>query len=370
MKTRVKRERRRASSLLLTCLAALFGCGSPRGQETKPAPSAGEVEIADANRECLEGKGARCFQLAQILERRATLNDASPENAIHFYHQACRLDDVAGCLRLGEIFSTDEYLLKRPEQALGFFKAACERGAARACVRLGLSYENGEGVARSFEKAIEHYNQACRAGEAAGCDSARRLSAVPEPSASPPRSPEELTLLTCEGGGVDACIRVGESYETGGGRLLDLERAAQYYRKLCRLSGDDARGCNKASRLYRSTAWPGRDPAVAAQYSQRACDRLRRDRVDLERLLAAAALDGCKDLARMYAHGEGVPRDLVRAAELFSKTCSVLDPEGCYEAGLLYRRGEGVPIDAARAIALFKTACQVGEPRGCAAVGR
>ena len=286
-------------------LAALFACGAPPGEGARPAASAGptqtaphgyaavadsrvvgipverrvstvpsaspppsaeEAGMAALNRDCLEGKGERCFQLAQILERRATLSDASPSGAISAYGQACRWEYVAGCLRMGEIYATDEYLMKRPEEAMRFFRAACERGAA------------------------------------AGCDAVRRMEV---PSGAPPRSPEELTLLTCEGGGVEACLRVGEMYEAGAGRPVDLERAAQLYRKLCRLSGEDVRGCNKASGLFRSTAWPGRDPALAARYSQRACDGIRPDRFNLDKRYAEAALTGCKELARVYESGTG-----------------------------------------------------------------
>jgi uncharacterized protein len=301
-----------------------------------PSPSAEEIEIAAANRACIEGKGDRCFQLARILERRATISETSPSDAISSYHQACRFENVAGCLRLGEIYSTDEYLLKRPEDAVRYFTAACERG------------------------------------DAAGCDAAKRLQARPEPGATPTPapSPEDLTVLACEGGSVDACLRVGQMYETGAGRPVDLERAAQLYRKVCRHSGQDARGCNNASRLYRSGAWPGRDPAVAARYSQRACDLFSHDMLGLYKQMADAALSGCKDLARMYDTGEGVERDITRAAELFSKTCSTYDAESCYEAGLRFRRGEGVPGNEAVAIRLFETACKEGEPRGCAALGR
>ncbi len=67
----------------------------------------------------------------------------------------------------------------------------------------------------------------------------------------------------------------------------------------------------------------------------------------------------------MYHDGEGVVKDLNRAADLFKRACDAGGSIGCLDLGTMYRRGEGVPKDRNRAADLFKKACEAGVNRGC-----
>ncbi|MFT3772100.1 MAG: serine/threonine-protein kinase [Minicystis sp.] len=78
----------------------------------------------------------------------------------------------------------------------------------------------------------------------------------------------------------------------------------------------------------------------------------------------------CTAIAARAERGDGLPRDLARAAALYRKACDGDDPAGCAGLGRLVRAGSGgLDRDPARAVALFRRACDGGVARGCALLG-
>ena len=87
----------------------------------------------------------------------------------------------------------------------------------------------------------------------------------------------------------------------------------------------------------------------------------------------AAAL---RNDARALEHGEGIPRDPERAAELYCEAARLGDVEAQYNLGWMYAMGRGIPRDDATAAFFFAMAAkqgdrlaermlrQVGEPGG------
>ena len=70
-------------------------------------------------------------------------------------------------------------------------------------------------------------------------------------------------------------------------------------------------------------------------------------------------------LGSLHAGGDGVPKDLSRAAQLMSRACDLGSARGCSQLGSMYATGEGVPKDPTRAAALFKQACEKGLTKAC-----
>jgi soluble lytic murein transglycosylase-like protein len=67
--------------------------------------------------------------------------------------------------------------------------------------------------------------------------------------------------------------------------------------------------------------------------------------------------------ATSYEHGEGVPRDLLRAAVLYCQAARLGDAEAQYALGFMFANGRGVPRDDAVATGLFELATtQAYEP--------
>jgi TPR repeat protein len=64
--------------------------------------------------------------------------------------------------------------------------------------------------------------------------------------------------------------------------------------------------------------------------------------------------------ARAYEHGEGVPKDPLRAATLYCAAARDGNPEAQFGLGWMYANGRGVPHDEAVAASLFALAAAAG----------
>jgi TPR repeat protein len=131
-------------------------------------------------------------------------------------------------------------------------------------------------------------------------------------------------------------------------------------RCVAKCEGGDAQGCNAAGIFFEFAERS--DPLAASSFYGRACD--------------ANYGPGCDNLAWLYLHGRGVPRDLPHAMTLFmaafdasNLACGRGDGNGCLLAGEMLRDGRGVAEDADEALAMFRRACAAGEPRGCEEAG-
>jgi len=66
------------------------------------------------------------------------------------------------------------------------------------------------------------------------------------------------------------------------------------------------------------------------------------------------------NLGLLYQKGEGVPKDIRKAAELFEKAADQGDARGQFDVSILYYSGEGVPKDVGKAAELFQKAANQG----------
>jgi hypothetical protein len=74
----------------------------------------------------------------------------------------------------------------------------------------------------------------------------------------------------------------------------------------------------------------------------------------------------CDALATMYETGAGVTADEERAAEIWSKSCTLGSARACHAIANYYRTGRGgIVPDLARAVQLDAWACQAGNPEAC-----
>lgn len=78
------------------------------------------------------------------------------------------------------------------------------------------------------------------------------------------------------------------------------------------------------------------------------------------RSAAQGYADAQFNLGLMYANGEGVPQDPVKAVELFRKAASQGNVDAQNNLGVMYYAGEGVPRDNAKAREWFEKAAAQG----------
>src|SRR5262249_36061707 len=73
----------------------------------------------------------------------------------------------------------------------------------------------------------------------------------------------------------------------------------------------------------------------------------------------------CVNLATLHKDGNGVTRDLARAAALFRSSCERGAAEGCNELGALYEGARDYP----QAASLYETSCNGGLASACNNLG-
>src|SRR5579863_5083081 len=75
--------------------------------------------------------------------------------------------------------------------------------------------------------------------------------------------------------------------------------------------------------------------------------------------------DGCENLGNLYALGQGVDKNIAKAAELYTHGCELGGAGACNEVGVL-RLNAG---DVAAAVQLFQKSCEGGSSLGCSNLG-
>ena len=63
--------------------------------------------------------------------------------------------------------------------------------------------------------------------------------------------------------------------------------------------------------------------------------------------------------------GDGIPRDVPRAAVAFDKACSRGLAVACSNLGYMHYNADGVPRDEAKGLAYLKQACDLGYTSAC-----
>ncbi len=81
---------------------------------------------------------------------------------------------------------------------------------------------------------------------------------------------------------------------------------------------------------------------------------------ELQKKAEAGDANAQSSLGEMYAKGEGVPKDAVKAAEWYQKSAVQGNAQAQDRLGVMYDLGEGVPKDAAKAVEWFEKAAAQG----------
>jgi len=131
------------------------------------------------------------------------------------------------------------------------------------------------------------------------------------------------------------------------------QNAEALYQSAC--DGGDAAACSVLALMFETGEGLPRDLSRAATLYGQACE--------------LGDMEGCSILGSMYHSGQGVQRDLARSVSYYERACEGADLTGCESLGLLYERGSGVLADFQRAGQLYREACEGGLASGCTRLG-
>ena len=312
-----------------------------------------------------------CTQLGLLLEEREI--GATDFDSFGAYLRACELGDDAGCIALGDY--VDRWGIDHPRviDAENRLNKACEEGEQRACVGTAHLFVRHEPRTPVYGEALVLFHQACEEGLpnacVAGAEQRRKGSAkdveVPESvlmwsSACDLGDPfgcngygERLSrdkdtwtdaysawTRACDIGSAESCTDLGRFVEKKHEPAYpDEQESAVYLRRGC--DNGDAEGCYWLAEpdIVRKEDPPEPAYMLLEQSCEGAfglgCATLARVHLDrktsFDDELAAGHLeaacdnghfDSCRTLGTMYAKGQGVEKDRLRARE-FAQRYSV-----------------------------------------------
>jgi TPR repeat protein len=228
--------------------------------------------------------------------------------AARWYRRAAQLGNVDGMYTHALLLLRGSGCERDPVRAIGWLERAIAGGKVPAMNELGKCYDDGIGVAMDIRTATLWYLRAARGGYA------------------------------------DAFMRVGLSYELGRGVRADPARAAYWYERCMATGRADA--IARLGSLYESgRGVPARDPVRAVA--------LYRQSIALD----APAYDWPMiRLGLCLAHGIGVARNPAEAVTWFERAAQRGSPLGSACLAVAYELGEGVPRDGVRALDLYHMA--------------
>ncbi|EMH21520.1 Sel1 repeat protein [Helicobacter pylori GAM260Bi] len=70
----------------------------------------------------------------------------------------------------------------------------------------------------------------------------------------------------------------------------------------------------------------------------------------------------------LYEYGQGVEKNLTKAAQFYSKACDLKDGRGCGSLGMLYENDQGVEKNLTKADQYISKACKLGDQEACEAL--
>jgi uncharacterized protein len=236
----------------------------------------------------------------------------------------CEKGNAHACFEAGVKYDSPKHRTPDPGRAASYYRKACDLGSPTACDNLGSMYSNGDGVPRNAELAFTLYSKGCEA---------------------------EYPV---------ACFHVARAHETGRGTPASVDKAAHFYEGVC------------ATDPTNRTGYPTVEEAVATACFNLGTMKLRGlgDIREGRRLVELGCTRGNADSCTAWgvALGQGLgsePADAKRAAELFQRGCESGSLDGCYNLALAYRDGDGVPRNKLRADEIFSKACAMGSDAAC-----
>lgn len=322
-------------------------------------------------------KGLRLYREGRYADALAPLTQAA--EAGHTEAQKC----------LGRMYVDGAGVPANPYKGLQWFYKATESNDAEAQYQVGRMYDIGLGGTVDKALAEKWYDLAAEQGHSAAAkqlEALRRQPAVSAPYAPPvaavPVAPVEpvaqdsqrtqraialfdskqydsamkLFQETAGQGDAQAERYLGLMYEQGQGVIINMARAAEWYRKAAEHGDDKAQV--KLGRLYQRGDGVPQDAKEALRWYRRAAEQgnaTARGSVKLlERQLGLPATTFAEVPGQAAA---------ARPASVPQPAAAGPSAQGLYDQGMHYLRGEGVMKDEAQAARLLRQAADQGHPR-------
>lgn len=218
---------------------------------------------------------------------------------------------------IGRIHAEGLGVPKSPETAAKWYAKGAELGDVEAAFGLGVLYVQGAGVQKSYEEAAKYFERAAMTGHPLANYNLALLFLKGQGKVENPARAFKHIEYAAEKGVVSAQYDLGTMITTGTGTEANAFEGAKWIGKAARAGHPEAE-IEYATILFKSD-------------EQNAEKRMQLEK-EGARLFQSAANKGIavaqNRLARCYAHGKGVAKDMVEAAKwyLIAKGGGVDDP--------------------------------------------
>ena len=382
-------------SLIVIGVLAFQAPSAAQAQIPAPLPTAATLQIG-----CDKGNADDCSTLGKFYVQGASVErDYGKARAL--FQRACDAHSANGCNNLGNMYRAGLGVDKDSVRAAVLFKAACEGGSSVGCLSIARSTTDGDGVPKDDAKANGYYRRACDGGAPAGCTMAQAQSPAPVVPSNRATTTDGYEK-SCDSAAI--CNLLGLDLQRKALEMLRDSLVNDIKTTAVAICNDlPGLGCNKsnvvptlnkqgtpaeyAALMARAKAYfhkalaikPDDQTALSTLKSIEA-DELRSLQqkedaalsppVRFQRQCDRGVADACIDLAELYDDGEGVPKDIARAQNLYLKACDAGEGSGCFILGLQNQSGKNSPVNGARAMVYFDKACVKGHAESCAEAGR
>lgn len=255
-------------------------------------------------------------------------------------------------------------------RALQLLEPLAEGGHPRAQLLLGELYQYGTGVQHDSDRALYWYRKAAYQGLSRAQAALALLyeygtGVAPDPiqalmwyrlaTSTEPPGPYRSELMAAQTE-LEQRLRPEALDE-----VTDLvqswhKHVRAFQEMLQEAEQNNAVAQREVAIMYANGQGAPQDPAKAATWYRRAADQGD----------ALAQLH----LGFLYEDGNGVPKNAQEAARWYRQAADQGEPGGHFHLGLLYYKGEGVPRDLAEAVRSFRQAAKQGDAPAQIALGR
>lgn len=291
---------------------------------------------------------------------------------------------------------------------LGMLNRGAEAEDVNKMDDLADYYKNGWGVEKDLKRAMELYDKPARTGIAASMSSLNRIFRFNAAGKEDIAKADEwarryVERLTQKGGGAarglaDSCVGVGNYYRYGYGVGVDPKEAYDWFAKaagkkswvaMLKLASLCRNGEGREKNVADADLWAKKAVAELTPLAENGLAEAQRGLADCHangwgvdkspeiaakwygEAYAGRNWLAAGRLARLYAAGEGVERDLDRARELLQKAADRNDGEAEGLLGECYENGAwGFPRDVQKAFEWYRRSASAGDACGLYNVGR
>lgn len=303
-------------------------------------PTKAETSFAKA---CRAGLTEGCFEQAKLLDGTTPDVDASPDQALSLFSQACEAQIATACARAAHLelerLSTNVIPRESRERIVKLVRLGCERERQdTSCLTLGNWLAAGDnGLDKDGKRAAALLGPLC--------------------AMSSETVAERDSLRLSRAGYAEACHRLGQLHEHGTGVEQNALGAATLYEKGC--DGGHKPAClSRAVMWWRGTGQSKRNPELAVTQFRQLCN-------DTSDTAKSVRSDACIHLGYAQSTGVGVPRDLHQAKVRFEHHCAEGVQLACAHLGHHLVSTKGTEADRKRGEDLLRSACDSANGQGC-----